>query len=315
MKPAVAQVYFAPSFLDGVITDAQYRTWLTRKAKYIIAEDRERRRPCVKGATARLYKELIHKAVCEAGQFDPFTGAALQWELVCTWDDTTDKNIDEATFRRFALLPTVDHVDPCSEDIRFEICSWLVNRSKNNLTADEYVALCGKIVAYLESKSAAAAKRSTRQRLIPRSPQKYFLPKFLAGVITEAAYLRWLRRKSSHLYHSDVNEKRNCAKNSTARLYKALIHQAILDNGLLDPFTGDALRYDLLSEWDDSLTKNPDRAIIEKYALLPTVDHTDPMASEPAFEICSWLINRCKADLTPDEFFALCRRILAFRNV
>lgn len=191
MKPAVAQVYFRPAFLENVITDLQYRTWLTRKAKYIIAEDRKRKRACVIGATARLYKELIHKAVCEAGQFDPFTGDALQWELVRTWDDSKDKNIDEAA---------------------------------------------------------------------------------------------------------------------------ELIHQAILDNGLLDPFTGEMLRWDLLGVWDDSQTKNPDRELIKKFSLLPTVDHVEPFGAVPGFEICSWLINRCKADMTLDEFVALCKKIIAFRG-
>jgi hypothetical protein len=31
------------------------------------------------------------------------------------------------------------------------------------------------------------------------------------------------------------------------------------------------------------------------------------------FEICSWLVNRCKADTTPEEFVAQCKQIVAFR--
>jgi hypothetical protein len=44
MKPTVPQIYFLPPWLKGETTDVQYRIWLTRKAKYIIAEDRERKR-------------------------------------------------------------------------------------------------------------------------------------------------------------------------------------------------------------------------------------------------------------------------------
>jgi hypothetical protein len=319
MKPAVAQVYFLPAFLENVITDLQYRTWLTRKAKYIIAQDRERKRACVMGATARLYKKLIHKAVCEAGRFDPFTGQALQWELVRTWDDTKVKNIDEERFRTFALLPSVDHVDPYAAEIKFEICSWLVNRSKNDLTGEEYVALCGKIVAQRNPrallKSKAAAYSSDITPLFPtRSPQLYFLPPFLKGIVSERAYVRWLTRKARHLFYADRDQKRPCALHATAKIYKQLIHRAILDNGPSDPFTGEMLRWDLLSVWDDSRTKDPDQALVKKFSLLPTVDHVEPFGGVPGFEICSWYVNRCKADMTRDEFIALCKKIVAFRG-
>ncbi len=320
LNPTIPEIYFPPAFVKNVITDVQYRTWLTRKAKYIIAQDRSRKRACVTNATERLYKELIHKAVCQAGEFDPFTGETLQWELVCTWDDSNTKNLDESIFKEFALLPTVDHVDPYGRGIDFEICSWHINRSKSNLTPQEYVAFCKTIIAH-----ANAAKTTSRRSrigaetgsLVPipgRSPQKYFLPDFLKGVLPEAQYRRWLLRKASHLFHADQKQGRPCVKNATGRLYRELINNAVLSNGPSDPFTGKTLRWDLLGEWDDSFTKNPSQALVKKFSLLPTVDHTDPCEETPAFEICSWLVNRCKTDLTPDEFIAQCRRIVEYRS-
>jgi hypothetical protein len=308
LKPEVAQVYFLPPNLQGETTDSLYRRWLTRKAKYIIAQDRQRKRACARGATEQQYKESIHQTVTVGGLYDPFTGEKLQWGLICKWDDLRVKNIDEAAFRKYALVPTVDHIDPYADEIKFEICAWYINRSKNNLTADDYVALCEKIVSHTTS-----AITSSHPGDIDKSPQLYFLPSFLNGIISEARYRRWLNRKASHLYHNDVRQKRPCALNSSARQYKALIHKAILDNGLFDPFTGELLRWELLDTWDDSSDKNPGRDVIEKFSLLPTVDHIDPGGTTPGFEICSWLVNRCKCDMTPDEFISLCKKIIAFR--
>ncbi len=318
-NPQVPESYFPPAFVKAVITDVQYRTWLTRKAKYIIAEDRSRKRPCVKNATERLYKELIHKAVNEGGQFDPFTGETLQWELVCTWDDSNVKNLDESVFKKYALLPTVDHADPYGRVIDFEIGSWKINRSKSNLTPHEYVALCEKIVRHTNAQQTKGARKkgskpARRLDSVYGSPQKYFLPDFLKGMLPESQYRRWLVRKASHLYHADKKQNRPCVATATGSLYKQLIHQAVLVNGLSDPFTGDTLRWDLLGAWDDSFTKNPSEALVKKFSLLPTVDHIDPCGKTVDFEICSWLVNRCKADLTPDEFIAQCKTIIMFRK-
>jgi hypothetical protein len=314
-SPTIPEIYFPPPFVKIVITDAQYRTWLTRKAKYIIAEDRSRKRACVKNASERLYKELIHNAVNQAGQFDPFTGETLQWGLVCTWDDSNTKNLDEPTFRKFALLPTVDHIDPYGRNIDFEICSWHINRSKSNLSPQEYVALCEKIISHRDEQKDTRSRGHRAAAAIPYgSPQKYFLPDFLKGIVPEAQYRRWLVRKASHLYHADKKQNRPCVANATGSQYKALIHRAVQNNGLSDPFTGQTLRWRLLGAWDDSFTKNPGKELVKKFSLLPTIDHVDPCGKTPAFEICSWLVNRCKADLTPQEFVAQCGRIVEFRN-
>jgi len=148
----VAKVYFLPDFLQGRITGVWYNRWLTRKAKYIIAEDRKKHRPCAQNATAQQYKGLIHAAVWNSGRFDPFTGDTLGWELVCTWDDANVKNPDPGLMKRYALLPTVDHIDQYAITPAFEICSWLVNRCKADQTPEEFVAMCERIVAFSEER-------------------------------------------------------------------------------------------------------------------------------------------------------------------
>jgi len=127
--------------------------WLTRKAKYIIAQDKQRKRACVVNATYRQYKELIHNVVLQQGQYDKFSGDKLNWSLVCTWDDSLTKSADQALIAKYSILPTVDHVDPQGAFPQFEICSWLVNRCKSELTPIEFVAQCNKIISYQNSKN------------------------------------------------------------------------------------------------------------------------------------------------------------------
>jgi hypothetical protein len=307
----VAKVYFLPDFLQGRITDEWYNRWLTRKAKYLIAQDREKHRPCARNATAQQYKELIHAAVQSNGLFDPFTGDTLQWELVCTWVDTKKKNPDPGLMKRYSLLPTVDHVDPYAGVPAFEICSWLVNRCKNNLTPPEFIALADKIAKYRKSKQSFSHHAEGPAKTVYGSPQKYFPPDVLSGIMTEQAYPKWLTRKAKHIYYADVKEKRPCSDNATAMQYKELIHAAIHAAGNVDPFTGDPFSWELLGTWDDALDKDPDQALIRKFGTLPTVDHVDPFGARPEFEICSWIINRCKANQTPAEFVALCEKVVA----
>lgn len=91
-----------------------------------------------------LYKALIHHAVVNKGEYDPYTGEKLAWELVSTWD--TSRKQPEGYEKKFALLPTIDHVVP--DALEPEICSWQVNKAKNDLTPQEFVALCRTIVKY-----------------------------------------------------------------------------------------------------------------------------------------------------------------------
>jgi hypothetical protein len=44
----------------------------------------------------------------------------------------------------------VDHIDPDAATISFEICSWLINDSKGELSAQEYVDYCARVVAHAQ---------------------------------------------------------------------------------------------------------------------------------------------------------------------
>jgi hypothetical protein len=94
-----------------------------------------------------MYKEKIHAAVKENGQYDKYTKDALQWELVSTWDANRAKNGQDSYRDKFLLMPTVDHIDPEGQLLEFEIVSWLVNDCKSGLNPAQFIDLCKKIIA------------------------------------------------------------------------------------------------------------------------------------------------------------------------
>jgi hypothetical protein len=86
------------------------------------------------------------------------------------------------------------------------------------------------------------------------------------------------------------------------------INAAVIAAGLLDPFTGETMKWELIGTWDDN-----DQSFAKKkdFYLMPTVDHVDPYADVLELEICSCRINECKSNLTPDEFVDVCRKVAA----
>ena len=97
--------------------------------------------------------------------------------------------------------------------------------------------------------------------------------------------------------------------NATKSLYKEEIYKAVTNSGDRDPYTGDLLAWELIGTWDTS-NEHPDE-YKKQFALMPTMDHTDPDVFE--FEICSWLVNECKSYLDPEEFYQLCKKIVNYR--
>ena len=143
---AISSKYNLPQFLQGRVTVDTYRHWLLVKAKSLHSRDLRKKRPYAKPGTWTEYRQAIHEAVVRAGEFDPFTGAALQWELISTWDDKSAKDCGQEYIKKFYLLPTADHTDPSKLD--FEICSWLVNMCKTHLSADEFLNLCKTVTDF-----------------------------------------------------------------------------------------------------------------------------------------------------------------------
>jgi hypothetical protein len=135
--------YQLPTFLEGVITQAHYERWLHRKAMAHIKRDRKRRD---KETTNEEYKVAIHRAVQESQGKDAYTDEPLDWTLLSTYDNEESKAQKAEYKKRFALLPSVDHVGSKTGPTEFKICGWRTNDAKNDLNYQEFVDLCKKVI-------------------------------------------------------------------------------------------------------------------------------------------------------------------------
>jgi hypothetical protein len=228
-------------------------------------------------------------------------------------------------------MPTIDHVDPYGDSLAFEVCSWQVNLCKSFQNPKEFLAMCCKIVEHRKSVRPPASGSQqpvignrppapNRQplsffrklfRFLPffTFPALYLLPTYLEGICSQKVYSKWLLQRARELYKRDKKQKRPCALTGSRSLYRKAIHEAVCAGSLFDPYTGDMLSWVRICTWNT--TKGIDNHDIFKkdFTLLPTVDHIDPNAQELRFEICSWLINCCKSNFTPDEFVGICKKV------
>ncbi len=136
-------LYELPPFLNGTLDRETYVRWLQRKA---VAHVRRDRRRWSNEASVAAYKRAIHDAVLRSQGRDFYTGERLDWSLLSQYDNDASRDGRVAYKKRFALLPTVDHVDPDSQSIDFEICGWRTNDCKNDLTLAELKAFCRRIL-------------------------------------------------------------------------------------------------------------------------------------------------------------------------
>jgi hypothetical protein len=144
-----------PVFLRGICQEKTYVRWLRRKAQAHVKRDRKRF-----GAdtcTGAEYRRMIHNAVRNGGENDYYTGMRLDWTLISVYDNDDAKQGRGEYLRRFANLPTVDHVIEPGGSLRFVICSWQVNDCKSHLSETEFWDLCEQVLAHRDSKYKAAA--------------------------------------------------------------------------------------------------------------------------------------------------------------
>src|SRR5438876_12263725 len=128
---------------------------------------------------------------------------------------------------------------------------------------------------------------------------KYPFPEFLRGQCSEAAYLRWLARKAG------VHVRRDRARGNsrvTLEEYKRAIHAEVAASGGRDFYSGQPLRWNLISKFENEAARQGRRQYKKSFADLPTVDHVGEGLGAPEFVICSWRMNDCKNDLTHEEF-------------
>jgi hypothetical protein len=133
-----------PVFLEGVVSPEAYERWLERKAAAHLKRDRKRGRTAMRPA----YKEAIHAAVILSDGLDSYTGERLDWRLISTYRNEESKAGRHGYKAGFALLPTVDHIDAGATESSFRICSWRTNDAKNDLSPDQFIDLCSKVLTF-----------------------------------------------------------------------------------------------------------------------------------------------------------------------
>ena len=142
--------YSAPTDLG--IAHATYIRWLRRKM--VAHLKRDRKRFPLLTLTGESCRQQIHEAVCDHGTHDFYTGEKLDWSLVSTYDNEASKKGGTAYKLGFALLPTVDHVFEPDRSWRFVICAWRTNDAKNDMSHEEFVALCQRVVDHHRERPA-----------------------------------------------------------------------------------------------------------------------------------------------------------------
>jgi hypothetical protein len=137
------RLFELPDFLIGKIDRRNYVRWLQRKAAAHVRRDRRRGNS---KASVSEYKRAIHNAVCKSGDRDFYTSEHLDWNLISTYNNEASKKGGRAYKRRFALLPTVDHVGDGKGPADFVICAWRTNDAKGDLTYTEFVEVCRRVI-------------------------------------------------------------------------------------------------------------------------------------------------------------------------
>jgi len=134
-----------PPFLEGQITLHAYERWLARKAAAHLKRDRKRG---YENITAATYRDSIHEAVIRSNGNDTYTGEALEWQRISQYNNEDSKCGRHAYKAKFALLPTVDHIESAELTSGLCICSWRTNDAKNDLSHKSFLELCRQVLEY-----------------------------------------------------------------------------------------------------------------------------------------------------------------------
>ena len=78
--------------------------------------------------------------------------------------------------------------------------------------------------------------------------RKYELPSFLAGIVTQAVYDKWLRAKSQAHFKRDKKRGNQAITNES---YKIAIHRAVVDSKGFDEYTGETLDWKLIGKYNN----------------------------------------------------------------
>jgi hypothetical protein len=136
---------------------------------------------------------------------------------------------------------------------------------------------------------------------------RYNLPSFLEGKIAQRDYVKWLRRRAAAHVKRDRGRKNESA---IGQAYRDAIQKAVTDSQGLDAYTGEELKWSLISKYNNEESKKRGREYKKEFALLPSVDHVGDGRGSADFKICAWRTNDAKNDLNYEEFIELCRRVI-----
>jgi len=139
--------YERPSFVPASVTQAGYEKWLKGRAIAHVKRDKKRGNLL---ATVEAYKAAIHCAASLSEGRDYYTGESLDWALVGSYSNEQSKIHGRRYKAKLALLPSVDHVEDGRGEANFKICAWRTNDAKHDLTHDDFVALCRRVVEHFE---------------------------------------------------------------------------------------------------------------------------------------------------------------------
>ena len=134
----------------------------------------------------------------------------------------------------------------------------------------------------------------------------YTPPKFLEDTV-KPRYRRWLNRKTQSLVRRD---RRRWTQDVSWAEYKQAIHEAVLCSAGKDYYTGEPLKWCLVGKYNSREAQAKGSEYRRDFALLPTVDHEDPLSRKPVFRICGLQTNDCKSDLTVGELKDWCKKFL-----
>ena len=158
--------YELPSFLSKRVSHEVYEHWLRRRAQSHVKRDRRRGN---KEAIGELYRIAIHEAVLKSDGCDAYTGEELNWRLISQFNNYEAQEHGRHYKRKFALLPTVDHVGDGKGRPDFKICALRTNDAKNDLALFEFVSICRAVLEHLGYVVKQGGKR-IRLRSGPTGP-------------------------------------------------------------------------------------------------------------------------------------------------
>lgn len=145
--------YARPDFLPSNIDQTRYEKWLRGRALAHLRRDRKRGN--VK-ATNEAYRLAIHQAVLRSGGRDFYTGEPLDWTLLGKYRNADSQANRRLYKARFANLPTIDHVGDGLGGADFRLCGWATNDAKSDLSYEQFVSLCRKVVEHCNKSRSRA---------------------------------------------------------------------------------------------------------------------------------------------------------------